>query len=258
MKLNYPSSLSSSSSDEIYDPDNLRRGLSLPTDERPQIKPPTGLDLQSPQSQASSMASTTPSFPSSSTLPSKNKKNGPIMEGMVYMMKSNSNSNNNSDNNDERPDPTDVIVLTLASSSQPGTVLAGAKIPMYKTRMPFNFQFYPANILKGREGAYEEAVKGSTAGINKNNGDGKDVASGDFIVTARVCPENSKAFPCTAEESTYEARGVSKFLQVPGMHEGDVVRTAAALPLQRTAGGASRNNIAAVTVTTTTMDDVLQ
>ena len=161
----------------------LQSGLSQPTDERPQIKPPT--QLQAPVTQTA-----------------KGKK--PIVEGMVYMMEKY-----------ERPDPSDVIVLTVVSKSQPDEILAGAKYPVFKARLPFNFQLYEANILKGKNDLF------------------KNSADGDLIVTATVCPQEAATLPCSNKESLYDAKGISKLLQIPGMQEGDLVRTPAALPLQQ-------------------------
>jgi len=161
----------------------LQNGLSQPTDEKPQIRPLA--QLQAPNARIS-------------------KGKTPIVEGMVYMM-----------DKYERPDPSDFIVLTVVSNSLPDEILAGAKYPVYKARLPFNFQLYEANILKGKNDVYK-----------KNSG-------GDLIVTATVCPQEATAFPCSSQESLYDAKGISKLLQIPGMQDGDLVRTPAALPLQQ-------------------------
>lgn len=164
----------------------LENGLSQPTDERPQIKPPT--QLQAPVTQTA-----------------KSKARSPIVEGMVYMMEKY-----------ERPDPSDMIVLTVTSRSQPDEILAGAKYPVYRARLPFNFQLYEANILKGKYDSFQNS------------------ADGDLMVVATVCPQEAASFPCSKKESLYEAKSISKMLQIPGMQEGDLVRTPAALPLTQT------------------------
>ena len=164
----------------------LENGLSQPTDERPQIKPPT--QLQAPVTQTA-----------------KSKARKPIVEGMVYMMEKY-----------ERPDPSDMIVLTVTSKSQPDEVLAGAKYPVYKARLPFNFQLYEANIVKGKYDSFQNS------------------ADGDLTIVATVCPQEAASFPCSNKESLYEAKSISKILQIPGMQEGDLFRTPAALPLKQT------------------------
>jgi len=173
----------------------LENGLSQPTDERPQIKPPT--QLQAPPGGSMSNTQIAKGM-------GKGKARAPIVEGMVYMMEKY-----------ERPDPSDIIVLTVTSRSQPDEILAGAKYPVYRARLPFNFQLYEANILKGKYDSYQNS------------------ADGDLMVEATVCPQEAASFPCSKTENLYEAKSISKMLQIPGMQDGDLVRTPAALPLKQ-------------------------
>ncbi len=165
----------------------LMQSLSRPTDEMPQIKPPT------------------------SAMDSNSKVKQPILEGMVYMADEFKN---------DRPDPSEIIILTVSSVSEPNEILAGAKYPVYKARMPFNFKMYDANILKNKMGQFRTI----------------EARGEDFIVVARVCPgdDNTSAAPvCDARESTYQGKGVGKLLQVPGMQEGEIIRTPASLALEK-------------------------
>lgn len=157
--------------------------LSPPTSQRPQIKPPAQL-----------------TSPSSKTPNTRN----PIVQGLVYMADAK-----------DRPDPSDVIVLTVSSVSAPDQIIAGAKYPVYKARIPFNFQFYQANILKAKENLYKQSV------------------NEDYLVEASVCPQEAIKLPCTSEERLYEARGISKMIQLPGMIEQALVRAPATLPLEK-------------------------
>lgn len=157
------------------------QSLTPPTDERPQIIPPTRNNLQL---QAS-----------------------PVMEGMVYLL----------DKND-RPETNDLIVITMTTIDDPNTVLAGAKYPVSRARIPFNFQLKDANVIKGKEDLFR-------ASLEK-----------DLLIQANICPEAASSIPCTKEESTFIAKGISKLVKIPGMKENEqvIVRTAAALPLSRT------------------------
>lgn len=177
-------------SSPIFTQEQIIQSLTPPTDEKPQIRPPdlSQLSTQRPDTQ-----------------------NTPIMEGMVYLLDS-------SDNSDDRPDINDIIVITMANISDPENILAGAKYPVYKARLPFNFQLKAANVIKGKEDLYHMAM------------------DKDLWVDVRVCPEDSVHLPCLKEESTFLAQGVSKLVKIPGTKKEDeqvIVRTAAALPLMR-------------------------
>lgn len=175
-----------SSSSPVFTQEQLIQSLTPPTDERPQIRPPD-----------KSLLSQQPLDP----------KTTPIMEGMVYLLDS-----------DDRPNINDVIVITMASMSDPENILAGAKFPVYKARLPFNFEMKFANVIKGKESLYSMAM------------------DKDLLIDVRVCPEDALHIPCLKEESTFVAKGVSKLITLPGMKEEDekiIVRTAAALPLTR-------------------------
>lgn len=186
--------------DVVYDDDNdnsnkdndtntawiKNNGLTPPTSQRPQIKPPAQL-----QSLSGSKTS--------------NGKS-PIVQGLVYMVDAK-----------DRPDPSDVIVLTVSSVSAPDEIVAGAKYPVYKARIPFNFQLYQANIIKGKE---EDLYK-------------RQLEKEDLLVEASVCPQEAVKLPCKSEERLYEAKGISKMIQVPGMAEPTLFRAPASLPLEK-------------------------
>jgi hypothetical protein len=157
------------------------QSLTPPTDERPQIIPPTRNNLQ--------------------------LQDSAVMEGMVYLLDTN-----------DRPETSDLIVITMTTIDDPNTVLAGAKYPVSRARIPFNFQFKDANIIKGKEEFFR-------ASMDK-----------DLIIQVKICPETASSIPCLEEESTFLARGISKLVKIPGMKENEqvIVRTAAALPLSRT------------------------
>jgi len=204
-----------------------RESLTPPTDEKPQIKPPSDMQFSSQIRDSENSKAAGPNL--SSVLKGVQSRNGegngriPIIEGMVYMKDQN-----------QRPDPSDIIVLTVSSPSQPDIILAGAKYPVYKARIPFNFRFYNQNIIKGKESTFVEAAKGE-----------------DFFISAAVCRDpnwndgeirslndlKAPKLPCSKEERTFEAKGISKLLKVPGMdNENDdlFVRAPAALPLEIT------------------------
>lgn len=179
--------------DEKKEDDSMRAwldSLSPPTPDRPQIKPSTEL-LQGSSSATGRKTSS--------------KVRTPLVQGLVYMK----------DEMYDRLDPSDVIILTVTSVTRPGDILAGAKIPVYKTRIPFNFQFYSENIIHGKEDLYQE------------------IKNEDFIVVANVCPQDAVKIPCRLEESLYEAKGLGKLIQVPGMSESLVVRAPVSLPLEK-------------------------
>ena len=124
----------------------------------------------------------------------------------------------------------------------------GAKIPIYKVnRFPFQFQMYSPNILKGKEQQFWD--------VNGN---------GDYLVQGRICrqideeittsivssdsiwsssiasatttstSQSERSLPCTESESIFVGTGVSKLLKnVPGLEEGDVIRTAVSVPLSK-------------------------
>lgn len=159
----------------------FQNGLREPTPETPQIVPPSLSGMQ----------------------PSGADAKKPIVEGLIYM-----------EEKYDRPDFTDVIVITVRSMNEPSEILAGAKYPVSKARLPFNFKFYEANILKGKADSFR---------VLKDK---------DYIVEAVVCGENSKSFPCSEDESVFSAKSISKLLPIPGIQEGDI-RTPASLPLKR-------------------------
>jgi hypothetical protein len=184
--LSFPSLVSADAttitpSTPVITQEQLMQSLTPPTDERPQIIPPTRNNLQ--------------------------LQDSAVMEGMVYLLDTN-----------DRPETSDLIVITMTTIDDPNTVLAGAKYPVSRARIPFNFQFKDANIIKGKEEFFR-------ASMDK-----------DLIIQVKICPETASSIPCLEEESTFLARGISKLVKIPGMKENEqvIVRTAAALPLSRT------------------------
>jgi hypothetical protein len=188
---------------------SIRESLVPASDDRPQIKLPENSINSNPSLTTQPPPLSSNSIYTTPTTANKNNDKSPIMEGMVYLL-----------NNNIRPELNDNIILTISSTSNPDTVLAGAKYNVYKAKYPFNFRMFDANIIKGKEEIWRE--------IDRDGG-------GDYIVTARVCPEESRSLPCSDEESTFYARSVSKLLKLdnlPGANEGDIVRTAVSLPLK--------------------------
>lgn len=161
--------------------EQLMQSLTPPSDERPQIIAPGRNNLQL-------------------------KESASIIEGMVYLFDTN-----------DRPDTSDVIIITLTTLDDQKNVLAGAKYPVSRARIPFNFQLKDANIIKGKEDLFRSSM------------------DKDLLVQAKVCPEIASSFPCSEEESTFIAKGVSKLVKIPGMRDNEqvIVRTAAALPLSQ-------------------------
>lgn len=193
---------------------SIQESLVSPTDEKPQIT-----------MQGSNVAQSS----SKSTATGNTKY--PIMEGMVYLL----------NDRNVRPDLNDNIILTLSSTSNPDNILAGAKYKVYKAKFPFNFKMYDGNILKGKEEEWKQLYTQNSMSRNGIERNDKTIidrsgGSGDFLVTARICPEDITVLPCKEEESTYFAKGVSKLLQLenlPGAKKGDIIRTAVSLPLQQ-------------------------
>ena len=173
---------------------DLSQSLVQPTDQKPQIT------LSGRQ--VSYGSSTTPS--SSISQP----KVDSLCQGMVYLF-----------SEQDRPDPSEVLVLTAASPSQPNVPILGAKFNVYKAKFPFQFTMAEPNRLKGHD---------------------TDTLSGDFIVTARTCPSDG-TLPCADSQSTFVARGISKVLVgMDGegglLKEGQSIRTPASLALRRNGG----------------------
>ena len=130
----------------------------------------------------------------------------PIIQGLIFLR----------DQENNRPDFSDSLVITVTteSNSEP---IAGAKIPIAKMKFPTQFNLYKENILSNRRDDWELAVSSYE----------------DFIITAQVCPDMSEGkLPCSEEKSQFLARGVSKAIKnLPGMKDGEVVRTAASIGL---------------------------
>eukprot|EP00551_Chaetoceros_affinis_P005539 CAMPEP_0203670002 /NCGR_PEP_ID=MMETSP0090-20130426/6209_1 /ASSEMBLY_ACC=CAM_ASM_001088 /TAXON_ID=426623 /ORGANISM="Chaetoceros affinis, Strain CCMP159" /LENGTH=233 /DNA_ID=CAMNT_0050534777 /DNA_START=446 /DNA_END=1148 /DNA_ORIENTATION=+ len=179
--------------------DSVRQSLVPPTEDTPQITLPS---IRSGKNDSPPLLSNK----------QQQKNKSPILQGMVYLL-----------NNNNRPEFDDYIVLTISSTSNPDNILAGAKYSVYKAKFPFNFVMYDSNILKGKEEEWKDFIDGIS-----------DESSGnaDYIVTARVCPEDSAKLPCSEEESTFYATSISKLLNIdnlPGANKGDIIRTAVSL-----------------------------
>ena len=130
----------------------------------------------------------------------------PIIQGLIFLR----------DQENHRPDFSDTLIITVTtkSFSEP---LAGAKIPITKMKFPTQFNLYKENVLPNKRDDWESAISSYE----------------DFIVTARVCPDISEGKPpCSEDKSQFLARGVSKAIKnLPGMRDGEVVRTAASIGL---------------------------
>mmetsp|Transcript_7413 Transcript_7413/g.11235 ORF Transcript_7413/g.11235 Transcript_7413/m.11235 type:complete len:239 (+) Transcript_7413:131-847(+) len=130
----------------------------------------------------------------------------PIVQGLVYLVRPNS---------EIRPYSTDTLVLTAGSLTAPDEVLAGAKIPVSRLRFPTSFRMYKENILSGKTSQWSDLEE-----------------SGEILVKAKICPEGVP-LPCSDDESTLKAQGVSKMVRnLPGLTDGTNFRAAASLPLQ--------------------------
>lgn len=172
----------------------LSSGLSAPTPETPQIKFSGNRPNQ---------GRSTRTFGGSAQVLRQTAGKSPILQGLIYIDRPNS-----------RPNFSDTLVLTAGTVDRPDEVLAGAKVAITQARFPMQFSMYKENIIRGKEDMWSKAM------------------DGDILVTARVCPEEAK-LPCSDEESTYKARGVSKLIRnLPGMDKGTIVRSAISLPLK--------------------------
>lgn len=159
------------------DPDELMRSLKAPTDDTPQIVMPSR--------QADGSKNT-------------NDANAPLVQGLVYM----------SNPRQERPDISDVLILTVRDVDKE-TVLAGAKIPVSRLRLPLSFSMYDKNVLPG------QILNGQT---------------GDLIVNAKICPSTTL---CSEEEASFQATGIAKVItNLPGLDDGTTMRAAASLGLK--------------------------
>ena len=198
------SSTTSSSITPSINLDSLQQSLVQPTPEKPQIIIRDNLD----------------GGKSSSYTMSKKNTRIPIVQGIVYLQ-----------NNNDRPLLNDYIVITVSSSSSSSSttnnvqnILAGAKYQVYKAKFPFNFKMYNENILKGKEQEWNILT-------SNNNNDSSNI----LIVTAKVCPETSLQLPCTDEDITFIAQGISKLLMIgnlPGGEDGQIIRTPVSLQLK--------------------------
>jgi hypothetical protein len=116
--------------------------------------------------------------------------------------------------------PTDTIVIQVSDMNHPNDILAAAKIPLNRVRLPLSFQMFPQNML-------------TTTSPDNNKLWNQAQENSDLLVQAFVCPQET-ALPCSLQESKLQARGIAKLVRnLPGvLPEGVGIRTAAALPLQ--------------------------
>ena len=162
---------------------------------------------------------------SKQTMSTKSKAREPILQGLVYFPEwaptdSTANIPAAQQDSKELDYYSDVLVLTAVSASDPdGPVLAGAKFPVSSVRFPFSFQMYEENLLMSRPGvrdAWENVVN-----------------TGDIVLRANICPSDSSAFPCQANERKKYAQGVAKLVSnLPGLRDGEHIRAPASLALQ--------------------------
>lgn len=142
-------------------------------------------------------------------LPQPVGKKNPIVQGLVFLR----------DPQNARPDFTDVLVVTVSSAiSSPDEILVGAKIPITKVKFPTQLNLYTENILPSKLKEWESVIS------NKE----------DLNINVWICPESDTktGLPCSLKDSTFQASGISKVVKnLPGMEEGDIVRTAASLGL---------------------------
>ena len=157
---------------------------------------------------------------------SQTSKTSILCQGMVYLS-----------SEQDRPDPSNVLILTAASPSQPNVPILGAKYNVYQAKFPFQFTMGRANILNNAREDEEES-----------NNNGVNIQEEDWIVTARTCP-SEVSLPCPQDQSMFVARGISKVLKGSSssssgagaggnnggswLQEGQSIRTPASLRLVR-------------------------
>jgi hypothetical protein len=150
---------------------DLQSTLAAPTQDRPQIQLPGNLQQD---------------------------KEYPILEALLYL-----------GDPQVRPGPLDTIVITVRDSKS-GMSLAGAKLPVQKTRFPVQLRLYQQNVVQSE--AWDHAE--------------------DVTVRAVVCPAGT-VIPCSESDVSMQAEGISKLVRnLPGLPEGMGVRAGAALPLK--------------------------
>jgi hypothetical protein len=150
---------------------DLQSSLATPTQDRPQIKLPGNL---------------------------RQDKDSSVLEALLYL-----------GDPQVRPGPLDTIVITVRDSRS-GILLAGAKLPVQKTRLPVQLRLYKQNVVQPE--AWDRAE--------------------DVTVRAVVCPDGT-VIPCSESDITMQAEGISKIVRnLPGLPEGMGVRAGAALPLK--------------------------
>lgn len=156
---------------------------------------------------------------------SKSKSREPILQGLVYFPEraptdSSATVQAGQQESQQLDYYSDILVLTAVSATDlDGPVLAGAKLPIDGIRFPFSFQMYEENLLMSRPG-----VRQAWEGV---------VDSGDIVVRASICPQDSSAFPCQENERKRFAQGVAKLISnLPGLKEGENIRAPASLALQ--------------------------
>ncbi len=162
---------------------------------------------------------------SKQTVSTKSKPREPILQGLVYFPEraptdSTAAVQAGQQESQQLDYYSDILVLTAVSATDlDGPVLAGAKLPIDGIRFPFSFQMYEENLLMSRPG-----VQHTWEGV---------VDSGDVVVRASICPQDSSAFPCQENERKKYAEGVAKLISnLPGLNEGEHIRAPTSLALQ--------------------------
>ena len=155
--------------------------------------------------------------------PNRNEGKSPIVQGLAYLV----------DGGEIRPSPADTLVITAAAASRPDAILAGAQFPIARARFPLQFNMYDENVVLPTQLQSDSSSKPSSRGGRRGEVWYQATQDEDVIVTARVCPEDAVILPCADSESSFRAKGLCKLLRgLPGMKEGQVVRTPASLALE--------------------------
>jgi hypothetical protein len=112
----------------------------------------------------------------------------------------------------------DTILISVSSTSDSDTVLAAARLPMQKIRLPLRFVMTSANsVSPAQTAAWKQAL-----------------ATTDLLVTAVVCRtiggKNSLSpVSCSTAPNGLEAAGVAKFLR---LQNGALLRAPVSLSLE--------------------------
>jgi len=178
-------------------------GIRPATKDRPQIPLPTSVSTNDKAAVPSKSASKT----------NKDTLSTSVIQGLLYLQQPNS---------ERRPQATDVILVTVQSVSS-STVLAAAKLPMTRIRLPLRFQVGVNNRVPGQSVADWQSA----------------TDAGDLLVTATVCTSPSetdspmdfiKMCQATRTDNSsgslpLQATGVSKLLRFAGSSSSETTTT---------------------------------